>query len=155
MKKILSNQFLLLIARLVVGGVFLFFSIGKLDNPAGFAKEIGNYDFLPYFSLNFFAISIAWIELFIGLFLVLGIRVRSAAFISSALMVVFIIAIFSAMARGLNINCGCFSHQTAIVGWQKILEDFILLVLSLLIFFNTEHRISLEYYIKKEAISAS
>ena len=45
----------------------------------------------------------------------------------------------SAMARGLNIECGCFSlnPEAALVGWRRIIEDvFMLAGFVYLVFYN-------------------
>jgi hypothetical protein len=59
---------------------------------------------------------------------------KASATISIILFVVFIVAIASAMARGLIIDCGCFAHSDAKVGWTRLLEDIGLLILSIYLF---------------------
>jgi uncharacterized membrane protein YphA (DoxX/SURF4 family) len=99
MKKFLENPIVILIARLVVGFIFLTFGISKIADPSAFAKEIGNYQMLPMFSLNFFALTLPWIELAIGMMLIFGVRLKANAVISSVLMIIFIIMVAIAWAR--------------------------------------------------------
>jgi uncharacterized membrane protein YphA (DoxX/SURF4 family) len=143
-KKLLSNSLLKLVARLILGGIFLTYSIGKIADPATFAKEISNYQMMPYFTINLMALILPWIELACGVFLIAGIRQRAASAITGFMLIVFLIAIISAMARGLNINCGCFSHVVEYVGWRKVAEDTGQLILAVYIFFYPYDKLSLE-----------
>ena len=97
-----------LILRLVLGGVFIFAGVVKIINPTQFASDVGNYRMMPHEWLNLFAITMPWIETLVGLLLALGIWKRASAVLVAVLLVVFLAAIGQAVARGLNINCGCF-----------------------------------------------
>lgn len=144
MKQILNNQLLLLLIRLTLGVFFLLASIGKIADPALFAREIANYRLMPELIVNLMAIAIPWIELACAVFLIAGIRMKANAAIIAGMLVVFIGAIGSAMARGLNINCGCISSQVSIVGWGKIFEDLALLAGALILFFSNNRSFTLE-----------
>lgn len=128
---IFGNKYYLLVARIIVGFVFVMVSIGKISDPAHFAKEINNYNILPYMSVNFLAIIMPWIELICGLLIMFGVKLKANSFIIGSMLVVFIAAVASAWARGLNIDCGCYSNiakQT--VGLPKILENTGLIILT-------------------------
>jgi uncharacterized membrane protein YphA (DoxX/SURF4 family) len=141
--QILRHQIVGLAARLVVGGIFVMYAIDKLAAPADFALNIERYELLPLWSVNLMAIVLPWIELVVGLFLIAGIRLRASAVVAAMLLGVFIVAIGSAMARGLEINCGCSAHSET-VGWGKIVEDAIYLVLALRIIIQPDRRWTLE-----------
>jgi uncharacterized membrane protein YphA (DoxX/SURF4 family) len=66
------------------------------------------YEILPISIANFLGIALPFLEIAIGLLLVLGAAIRIASLVGGALMVVFIIGISQAWARGLSIDCGCF-----------------------------------------------
>lgn len=154
MNKILSNPALLLIARIVLGLIFIIASAGKIYNPAVFAQEISNYDFMPYFTINLMAIILPWIELIAGIFLISGIRLKASSAIIGALLIVFIIAVATAMARGLNINCGCYSHvANDPVGWKKIIENTIQLALALWIYIFPVKKFTFENFIMNNSRS--
>lgn len=131
-KVILSNKYLQFVARLFVGFVFIYAGIGKISEPQVFAKEIFNYHILPEYLINFVALILPWLELVVGIFLIAGVRVRASASIASFSMLIFIVAVLSAMFRGLDINCGCFADKVVMVGWKKVLEDIIILIAALL-----------------------
>lgn len=155
MKKIIDNSYLNLIFRLVLGTMFLLAAVSKAANPSGFANEIANYKILPEIIINFMAIVLPWIELVAALFIIMGIRLKSSALILSVLIIVFNTAIIIAMAKGLNINCGCHTKVMAeMVGWRKISENFGLLILGIFIFYSKGIKYTLENYILKKSILA-
>lgn len=134
MNNLLTNKYLLLFFRLIVGFVFLYAGILKISDPEGFSYAINNYDLLPLILVNFFAIILPWIELVAGLFLIFGVSVKENSFIISVLLIVFILAIVISLGRGLNIECGCFGTSSGTkVGIIKLVENIVLLSFSLLL----------------------
>jgi len=139
--KILSNKYFLILLRFIVGGFFVFASLDKLMNQEAFARAIYNYKFLPDIFINIFAIIIPYIELIGGLLLIAGIFKRGSSFLISFMLVIFIIALSQAYAKGLDINCGCFSLET--VGQKddillRIVEDILLLIASIIIYIKSK-----------------
>ena len=127
----MNNKYLLLLFRVIVGFVFIYAGILKISDPAGFSDAINNYDILPLSFVNFFAITLPWIEVVAGLFLLFGISVKENSFIISAMLVVFLLAIVISLGRGLNIECGCFGTSSGTkVGIIKLVENSILLIFS-------------------------
>jgi uncharacterized membrane protein YphA (DoxX/SURF4 family) len=112
------------ILRLVLGGYFVYAAVFKIVDPAGFAKNIGNYQILPHEANNLLAITLPWIELAAGGLLVVGIWKRANALLIAGMLVIFLIAISAAMHRGLNIDCGCTGTiEGAKIGFKKLAED--------------------------------
>ncbi|MBD3375061.1 DoxX family membrane protein [candidate division KSB1 bacterium] len=120
------------LARLILAAVFIYAGVVKILDPRGFAISIDNYQMLPYILVVLMAIILPWIEVLAGLALLIGKWIRGSALIFMVLNTVFIIALASALARGLNIDCGCFttSETGAQVGIRKIIEDLILLIMA-------------------------
>jgi uncharacterized membrane protein YphA (DoxX/SURF4 family) len=139
MNNLLKNKYLLFLYRVIVGFVFIYAGILKISDPVGFSDAINNYDLLPLSFVNFFAITLPWIEVVAGLFLLFGISVKESSFIFSVMLVVFILAIVVSLGRGLNIECGCFGTTSGTkVGIIKLVENSILLTFSFfLIKFNS------------------
>lgn len=133
MKSILQNSIFILVIRLILGVLFLYASIDKITEPQSFARSIDNYHIIPFGMENTMAIILPWLELLIGLGLVIGCMVDGAALMSMGLLVVFIIAISSAILRGYNIECGCGLKEGELVGTQKLLENSILFLMGLFI----------------------
>lgn len=122
-----------LLVRLFLGGVFIYASLDKIQNPAAFAKIIDNYRILPLVTVNLLAIFLPWLELIIGVCLILGIARNGSSFILSGMILVFILAIGSVLIRGLDISCGCFttSSEGDPIALKRLLEDLGFLILSL------------------------
>ena len=134
MNTILNNKYFLLAIRILLGVVFIYAAISKAGDPEGFARAIANYKLLPIFLINIFAIILPWIELCAGILLVFGVLVKENSLILSGLLMIFIIAILISLARGLNIDCGCFGTVGGTkVGIQKILENIGLLLSAIIL----------------------
>jgi len=98
-----------LAARWILGLTFIYASFHKIVSPADFAKIVYGYNLFPEISINLIAIVIPFLELVIGLALIIGIYPRSAAIIISGLLLAFIAASAINLIRGHEFNCGCFS----------------------------------------------
>ena len=134
MSNILCHKYFLLTIRTIVGFVFIFAAVSKVSEPEEFARAISNYKLLPIYLINILAIVLPWIEICAGILLVFGISVKENSAILSGLLLVFIIAIAISLVRGLNIDCGCFGTTGGTkVGIQKLLENFGLLLLGLIL----------------------
>ncbi|MBW1722596.1 MAG: DoxX family membrane protein [Deltaproteobacteria bacterium] len=95
--------------RIFLGLVFLYASIDKIQQPAAFAEVIANYQILPDTWVNLAAIVLPWLELFLGLLLILGFWLPGATLLGTVLLLIFFSALLFNLARGLDIQCGCFT----------------------------------------------
>ena len=138
MKKILANNYFLLLSRLVLGFIFIYAGMEKISDPEGFARVINNYKLLPFLLINLFALILPWVEVTTGLLLLFGIVTKENAFILSSLLIIFLIAIIISLFRGLNIDCGCFGTASgAKIGLEKLIENLLLILLGIqLIYFG-------------------
>lgn len=140
----------MLIARFVVGFIFIFAAIGKISDPELFARQINNYDIMPYYLINFLALLLPWVELFCGIMLMLGVRLRASSVLTGAMLIMFIGAVGIAMLKGLSIECGCFSAQSETVGWKKIAENTGQLMVCVLLYFKPDSTFTLERLVLNE-----
>lgn len=124
-----AKNWLILIVRLVVGGVFLYASVTKILKPYHFAAAVQAYQLLPSSLVGIATVFIPWMEAVAAAALILNWKPRSALVVLSVLMVVFLAAIAITMARGLDIDCGCGLLVERPVGWLALLEDAVLLLL--------------------------
>jgi uncharacterized membrane protein YphA (DoxX/SURF4 family) len=102
-------KFLPLAARLILGGVFIYASTDKIIHPGAFAETVYNYQILPDTLINLTAIILPWLELILGIFLILGLWLPGAVLLNNLLLVTFFGALVFNLSRGLDIHCGCFS----------------------------------------------
>jgi uncharacterized membrane protein YphA (DoxX/SURF4 family) len=133
-----------LVLRLLLGALFVYASLDKIANPAGFAKVIYQWQVVGPVPSNLVAVTLPWIELVAGLLLLAGAWRREAALVIALLLVVFIAAAGSVMARGIDVeNCGCVSVAdnaapsawppawTKGVGWFLVTRNVVLLAAAL------------------------
>ncbi|NOZ03937.1 MAG: DoxX family membrane protein [FCB group bacterium] len=140
--KVLKSN-LILLFRIIIGGVLIYASITKIADPAVFARDIGNYHFLPFGLENLMALILPWVELLAGIGLILGVMVDGSALLSMGMMAVFIIAIAQAILRGYDIECGCGLKEGQMVGLDKLIEDTVYFILSWLIYKRSNRRFEL------------
>ena len=126
-------NYLIALTRIYLALVFIVSGLDKINNLDAFAISIENYRLFPTQIINIFAITIPWIELISGAFLLLGIYIKENSIIIASLLVVFTTAVIIAVARGLDIDCGCqgtFDGQK--VGLLKIIENVSLFIVAYL-----------------------
>jgi len=140
------NQFfkgpIILICRILLGGIFIYASLDKIAHPAEFAKAIGNYHVLPFGLENLLALTLPWLELLAGVALITGVMVDGAAIMVIIMNIVFIFAISQALARGISIECGCFSVTTEggdNIGLQTIIRDIGYLIMGFIVLYRRDN----------------
>jgi uncharacterized membrane protein YphA (DoxX/SURF4 family) len=132
-----GHAILALAARLYLAAIFLFACWHKILEPAAFALDIATYQILPLGLVNPLAIVLPWVELAAGLMLLLGFRTRAAALLVAGMMAIFTVAIAIAVAKGLDMSCGCFASQGSAedpISWRTILRDLSWLLLAVYVF---------------------
>jgi uncharacterized membrane protein YphA (DoxX/SURF4 family) len=119
------------VAELAIGIVFLIAALAQVGDLQTFAGQVHNFRLVPIALENAVAMTLPWIELVCGLALVMGVRPRAGAVVAAVLMLVFTVAVAAALARGLNIECGCFGKADASrVGGLKLAQNLGLVALS-------------------------
>jgi uncharacterized membrane protein YphA (DoxX/SURF4 family) len=108
-QSLISNSWIELAARWILGLTFLYASSYKILSTAEFAKIVYGYDLFPAALINLIAIIVPFMELIAGLALIFGIYPRSAAIIINGLLLAFIVALSINLIRGHEFHCGCFS----------------------------------------------
>ena len=101
-----AQPWLTLIFRLTLGVVLLVAGYLKAFNPQKSAMAVRAYEVLPVSVANFFGYILPWFEIGVGALLILGIAVRISAALGGFTMLLFILAISQAWARGLSIVTG-------------------------------------------------
>jgi putative oxidoreductase len=122
----------LIAARLVLAAVFIVAGALKLRDPAGLANDIANYQLTPALAPVLAAV-LPPFEILLGVtLLAFGASWRrAAALCAAALMVMFTVAAGAALARGLDVACGCFGSAGGTVGWTTIARDLALLATAM------------------------
>jgi len=142
---------LALLCRLTIGGLFIFAALAKLlpagkhdlfgttvetIGPQQFFFSIRAFELLPDHLARVGTFAIPWTEGLCGVFLILGLWTRSAAWILSLALAAFIAAIISAIQRHLSVSCGCFGSFKLfcgdVLGWCNVWQDAVMLALALI-----------------------
>jgi uncharacterized membrane protein YphA (DoxX/SURF4 family) len=113
MRRIIDNDYLTMIFRLAVGLTFIYASYYKLIDPGAFARSIWYYHMVPGELLNLMALVLPMLELVCGLALIVGLWYRGSLLWVALMTVMFLVALLSAVARGIDIDCGCFKAGKA------------------------------------------
>jgi putative oxidoreductase len=95
-------------ARTLLAAVFVYAGVSKALDPAQFAEAIDRYRILPWPLAAGLGLYLPWLEIVAGVAVFSG-RLRLGALgIMAGLGWIFVVAIASALVRGLDITCGCF-----------------------------------------------
>lgn len=147
-KALLSNEYVALLLRVLLGLTFLTASIDKIADPGGFATAITNYKLISGPLALFVATILPWIELLCALFILAGIYRRGSSLLLALVLIGFTLAVTSGILRGLDISCGCFTLDPTVgkIGWQKVIENSGLIIASVALFFSEtkEYRIKID-----------
>jgi uncharacterized membrane protein YphA (DoxX/SURF4 family) len=136
-----------LVLRLLVGGFFVFASLDKIASPPAFARVVYQWQVTGPVLSNVVAVTLPWVELLAGTLLILGVWKRASALVIALLLVVFLGAAGSVLARGIDVqNCGCTSLATTEtstsawppawtkgVGWFLVTRNLLMLGAVLLV----------------------
>lgn len=131
-------RWVLIACRLIVGGLFVLAASIKLRAPQEFANAIKAFKVFPPETGDHLVMTstfaMPWIELMAGLMLIVGWRTRAAALIISGLLVAFIAAVVSVLARKLEVECGCFGKLEIIcdgpIGACGIVRNALMLAMT-------------------------
>lgn len=96
------------VARLGLAMVFLLSGALKAVDPAQTRIAVAAYELLPSGLVGPVATVLPLAELALGTLLLAGAFTRWVALVSAVLLVVLMLGVAQAWARGLSIDCGCF-----------------------------------------------
>jgi len=145
-----AQPWISLVVRLALAGVFLAAGLPKIFDLAGNARAVNAYQLMSWEMAQVVGAVQPFVEVGIGLLLLVGLITRFAAWLAAIAMVVFIAGIVSAWGRGLSIDCGCFSKGGQLpVGvapnytWD-IVRDVLFLALAVFLILFPSSRFSLD-----------
>jgi uncharacterized membrane protein YphA (DoxX/SURF4 family) len=153
MKSILSKPLLILLVRIFLGGLFVITSLDKITDPQAFAHSILQYKAVGPTVAMCTATVLPSLELLCGLSLMLGLYPRGSELLITIMLVGFTILVTSALMRGLDISCGCFTQDpnASKIGIKKILENCGLIVLSVWLLFVQNQNVNPFQFFRKQS----
>jgi len=130
---------LTVLARWLLGVVFLYLGLAKAMHPVELLKLMHQYDLTQNtLFLNFIAVSLPWFEVFCGVLLLAGVAVRGTALTLMVMLVPFTLLVWHRALLlhaaqhipfcAVKFDCGCGTGEEFIC--RKLVENFLLLVLS-------------------------
>ncbi len=139
MKKRFFLQALEFVCRIGLGALFIYSALSKISDPDEFAYSVSRYDLLPGFVVGIFSATMPMLELLAGLSMLFTKWLRESALLVSGMLAMFIVALVQALARGLEISCGCFGVPS-VGGREEILmalvRDVVLIVPAVWLMFR-------------------
>jgi len=132
---------LIIVCRYLLAFLFIFSGFVKGVDPLGFAYKLTDY--FKAFNADFFEPLAIWLsfalcaaELFIGLILLYGVKLRLAAwgaflFMAFFTPLTFVLAIFNPVH-----DCGCFGDAIKLTNWETFFKNLIFFAAALLLFKN-------------------
>lgn len=139
----------ILIARLVLGGIFVYAGISKVffpnthlwpmfflkfsisTNLATFGQQVESYKLLSPAGVEFVAHTLPFTEVFLGLMLLIGWGLRIWASLVTLIMLGFLTVVTRAYLLHMNINCGCFATPEPLTG-MTVVRDSLFVGLAVL-----------------------
>lgn len=151
MKNLLSNPHLVLLSRIFIGLLFIVSSLDKIVDPAAFARSVSNYGLLSSWMPMVIATTLPWVELLCGFAMLFGIFLRGSSLLLSTMLVVFTLAVITALLKGLDISCGCFTQDPTAerIGWMKVVQNSSLIVLTLFLYYSESTKFTLQEFLRR------
>jgi uncharacterized membrane protein YphA (DoxX/SURF4 family) len=140
----------ILIGRLLLGGIFIYAGYSKLflpnqhfwpffvlkfslsSNLATFAFQVDSYKMLPPAGVAFVARTLPFAEIVLGLLVLIGWRLRIWASLITLILLGFLTVVTRAYLLHMEINCGCFGTPEPLTG-TTVLRDSALAALAVLV----------------------
>jgi uncharacterized membrane protein YphA (DoxX/SURF4 family) len=153
---------LLLIARTLVGSLFVVSGLIKANDTLGFSYKLEKYFAEQVFDLPFLmdyalllAVLIALVEVFVGFATLLGTRMKEISWLLLLMILFFTWLTFYSAYYGVVKDCGCFGEALKLTPWESFSKNLVLLVLILLIFIGRKRIVPNEGYENLAIIPAS
>jgi uncharacterized membrane protein YphA (DoxX/SURF4 family) len=125
--------------RLVLAGVFIYSGYIKVQNPLQFAVAISAYKLVPENLVFPMAQYLPWIEIVLGLAILIGWKIRYFSSAAALLLLSFMVVLTVTYLRGIEASCGCFGMDDPISP-LTILRDTIFLLPALYLAFENRIR---------------
>ncbi|GGN67558.1 hypothetical protein GCM10010112_31070 [Actinoplanes lobatus] len=137
-------------ARFGLAAVWLVAGSFKVGDLADSARAVHAYQLMSYDTAKIVGAVQPFLEIALGLLLLIGLATRFTAAISAVLITVFIAGIVWAWTQGLRIDCGCFSTGGELGAGETpgyavdILRDLAFLALSGILVWRPRTRFSVD-----------
>ncbi|NDC83430.1 hypothetical protein EB093_07210 [bacterium] len=114
-----------------LGALFIYAGVTKLLDPLRFEASILGYQIIPLWLVGPIRTVMPWIEIILGLSLVMGWRPQLTSGALATLLIIFTILVVFAIANGWIVDCGCFGSPHPADGW-KVVQNGVMLGITIL-----------------------
>ena len=139
-------KLLVQLCRVLVGALFIFSGLIKLNDPLGFSYKLQEYfspEVLNIPSLEPYALGIAVFvvvfEVILGVFLLIGYLPKFTVWALLGMIVFFTFLTFYAAYFDKVKDCGCFGDFLKLEPWESFWKDVALLVMIIILFVGVKH----------------
>jgi uncharacterized membrane protein YphA (DoxX/SURF4 family) len=123
--------FVALASRFGLGAIFASAGGAKLLARADFERAVRGYALLPDQIVGPFSRFLPVVELALGIALLVGVLPSTAAWCAAGLLVLLTGVVAVALARGLEIDCGCSTSSAQTITWRTVARNTLLIIGSL------------------------
>lgn len=144
-----SHPYINLGLRIVVGGIFILSAVSKLLTHTKFVEIVREYDLLPDVLASTYGNTLPWVELIVGVYLLLGIFRRPSVMVVFLMSISFMVANISSLVEGEE-HCGdCFGDVITLTANQAVILDVFILLAALMLIFPSKAKqmLTLEHVI--------
>ncbi|MEO0254430.1 MAG: MauE/DoxX family redox-associated membrane protein [candidate division WOR-3 bacterium] len=147
LNRFFNKKTILFLIEVILGVLFIYSGYTKLINIFEFSLTVAKYGILPLKIINLFSLTLPFIEIFSGFFLISGFLREGAYFSLIFLIFIFTLAIIYVIIKGKVFECGCFEifGGEPKTGFISLLRNLIIL-LFLLLGFNLRKRLKICYH---------
>jgi len=136
-----------ILGRIVIGATLIIAGIGKVRNgQSNFLQSILGYDLMPKSIAAFIAHRLPYVEVLMGVMFMAGLFSQVISIFVFCLFLLFTSAIVLSLVRGMDNDCGCFSHVTP-VQWRLVFRNVFLMGLLLPVFALKGGTITVDNYL--------
>jgi uncharacterized membrane protein YphA (DoxX/SURF4 family) len=131
-----------LAVSIVLAAVFIYAGVDKIRDPAQFADSVAAFAILPNALVTPMALGLPMFEVLCGLMVLAPPSRRVGALALTLATAMFIVALVSALARGLTLDCGCFGAGAPSRSrmWVESILDVVLFASSMWLYMRTRSR---------------
>ena len=131
--RIINSRYLALLLRLIVGSIFVFYGVSKLPLHSQFVAIVEGYQLLPQLLATAYALTLPWVELLAGSYLILGILLKPSAIVIVLVGISFMIANISAIIQGEQYCGSCFGEVFPLLVSQALALDIFIMIAAILL----------------------
>jgi len=133
-----------------MGIVLLVAGALKIGHAPALAASIAGFRLLPAEVVTPLAIVLPFVEVFLGIYLTIGLFTRVAGYVAAAQYALYAFAIGSAVVRHIPANCGCFGpNDTATADWPHVAFDLLLGALCAFVAWRAPGALALDGKLKR------